>query len=157
MSPPTLAILLALAGAALLVAEMLLPSQGVLGGAAALALAGCVVVCFRIDSRLGFGAVVAVVVAAPLVGMLWVRVWPRTAAGRRMILSPVGGDTPPATVGVGRTGVAVSELRPMGVCAFGTERLEARSERGTIPAGTRVQVVEVVDRRPTVRAVTTDA
>ena len=153
MSPATLAILLALAGIVLLVAEMLLPSQGILGIAGAIALAGCVVACFRIDSRLGFGVMVAMVVAAPLAGMLWVKVWPRTAVGRKMILSPVSQPVSVETVGVGQQGVTVSELRPMGVCEFGDERVEVRAEHGTIPPGSRVQVVGIVDRRPTVRAV----
>ena len=154
MSPATIAILLALAGVVLLVAEMLLPSQGILGVAGAVGLAACVVVCFRIDSRVGFGVMVAMVVAAPFAAMLWVKVWPKTAVGRRMILSPVSTEASAATVGVGQQGVALSELRPMGVCTFGTERIEARADRGTIPPGARVQVVEVVDRRPTVRALT---
>ena len=153
MTPGTLAILLLLAGLVLLVAEMLLPSQGILGLLGAAALAACVVVSFRIDSRLGFGVLVAMFVATPFAWMLWVKVWPKTAVGRKMILAPVAGELPDAAVAVGQSGVTVSELRPMGVCAFGDRRVEARAERGTIPAGSAVQVVEVVDRRPTVRAV----
>ena len=153
MSPATLAILLALAGAVLIIAEMLLPSQGILGVAGALALGACVVTCFRIDSRLGFGVLVAMVAAAPVAAMLWVKLWPRTPVGRRMILSPVSGEPATAPVHVGQTGVTVSELRPMGVCAFGDERVEARADHGTIPAGRQVRVVELIDRRPTVRAV----
>jgi membrane-bound ClpP family serine protease len=153
MTSQTLVILLLLAGLALLVAEMLLPSQGVLGVAGAVALAAAVVVCFRIDSRAGFAMLVAIVVAAPFAAMLWVKVWPRTPMGRRMILGPITSEIAGASVAVGQTGVSVSELRPMGVCAFGGERLEARAEHGTIPAGKPVQVVEIVDRRPTVRAV----
>jgi membrane-bound ClpP family serine protease len=152
MTPATLAILLVLAGVVLLVAEMLLPTQGILGAIGAAALVGCVVVCFRIDSRMGFGVMVAMVVAAPFAGMLWVKLWPRTPVGRRMILSPVSGGLSAVTIDVGQQGVTVSELRPMGVCEFGAERIEARAERGTIPPGSRVQVVEIVDRRPTVRA-----
>ena len=153
MTPATLAILLALVGVVLLIAEMLLPSGGVLGVAGGLALAACVVACFRIDSRVGFAVLVAMIVAAPVAGMLWIKIWPRTAAGRKMILAPVGGDASSAAIAVGQQGVAVSELRPMGVCDFGTERVEARADRGTIPPGTPVQVVQVVDRRPTVRAI----
>ena len=153
MTPGTLAILLLLAGLLLLVAEMLLPSQGILGLLGAVSLVACVVTCFRIDSRLGFGVLVAMVVAAPFAGMLVVNVWPKTPVGRRMILTRVSGDMPVTPVAVGQTGVTVSELRPMGVCAFGIDRLEARAERGTIPAGKLVRVVAIVDRRPTVRAV----
>ena len=153
MTPATLAILLLIVGLLLLVAEVLLPSQGILGLLGAAALVALVVVSFRMDSRLGFGVLVAIVVATPFAWMLWVKVWPHTPVGRRMILSPVSGELPGATVSVGQTGVTVSELRPMGLCAFGSQRVEARAERGTIPAGAQVQVVEVVDRRPTVRAV----
>ena len=153
MTPLTLAILLALAGLALLVVETFLPTQGILGAVGAAALAACVVVCFRVDSRLGFGVMAAMVVAAPFAAVAWVKLWPKTPVGRKMILSPVAGDAPAAAVSVGQTGVTVSELRPMGVCAFGPERVEARAERGTIPAGRQVRVVDVVDRRPTVRAV----
>jgi membrane-bound ClpP family serine protease len=153
MTPLTLVILLLLAGLALLVAEMLLPAQGLLGVAGAVALGAAVVACFRIDSRAGFGMLVALVVAAPFAGMLWVKVWPRTPVGRRMILGPVASELSDAAVAVGQTGVSVSELRPMGVCAFGSERVEARAESGTIAAGKSVRVVELVDRRPTVRAV----
>jgi membrane-bound ClpP family serine protease len=56
-------------------------------------------------------------------------------------------------VQVGEIGVVVSELRPGGVCDFGPARVEARCERGTIPAGRRVEVIAVVDGRPLVRAV----
>lgn len=154
MTPVTLAILLLLAGVVLLVAEMLLPSGGVLGVLAAVCLAASVVASFRIDSRMGFGLLVAIVIAVPVGGMLWMKVFPRTFAGRRMILGPVKAESVPESVGVGQTGVAVSELRPTGVCQFGAERLEARAERGIIPAGARIRVIEIVDRRPIVRVMT---
>jgi membrane-bound ClpP family serine protease len=153
MTPGTLAILLLLAGLILLVAETLLPSGGILGALSAAALLGCIVVCFRMDSRLGFGVLVAMVVAAPFAGMLWVKLWPRTPVGRRMILAPASREVSAVAVRVGQTGIAVSELRPMGVCDFGSERIEARADHGIIAAGSRVQVVDLVDRRPTVRVV----
>ena len=153
MTPVTFALVFALAGVLLLVAEVLLPSGGVLGIAGGVALAACVVACFRIDSRLGFAVSLAMVVAAPFAGTVWVKVWPKTFVGRRMILSPVSGEASAAAVEVGKQGVAVSELRPMGVCDFGAGRLEARADRGTIAAGTRVEVVRVTDRTPTVRVV----
>lgn len=152
MTGLTLLILLLVGGVALLVAEALLPSHGVLGVLGAVALAAGVVVCFRMDSRVGLAAMLALVVAAPFAGMLWVKLWPRTPLGRRMILGPVAKGAEDVGVDVGQTGVTASELRPMGVCDFGGARVEARAELGTIPAGSRVRVVAVVDRRPTVRA-----
>jgi membrane-bound ClpP family serine protease len=153
MTPTTLILLLLVGGVVLLVAEMLLPAQGILGVLGAVALAAAVVVGFRVDSRIGFVTFVAIVVATPFAWMLWVKIWPKTPVGRRMILGPVASDLADAGVAVGQTGTCVSELRPMGVCAFGNQRIEARAESGTIPAGKPVRVVEIVDRRPTVRAV----
>lgn len=153
MTAATLIILLLLTGLVLLVAEMLLPSHGVLGVLGAVVLAAGVVVCYRVDSRIGLAALLVLVVAAPFAGMLWIKLWPRTPLGRRMILGPATTSVAEAGVEIGQTGVAASELRPMGVCDFGAGRVEARAEFGTIPAGQRVRVVAVVDRRPTVRAV----
>lgn len=154
MTLTTLVILLLLAGVVLMLAEALLPTQGLLGVVGAVAMLAAVVVSFRIDSRVGFALLAGLVVIAPFAGMLWVKLYPKTPVGRRMILGPVARDAPAApAVSVGQTGTAVSELRPMGTCEFGADRVEARAERGTIAAGARVRVVDVVDRRPTVRAV----
>ena len=153
MTLTTLVILLLLAGIVLMVAEALLPTQGLLGVVGAVAMLAAVVMSFRIDSRVGFALLAGLVVVAPFAGMLWVKIYPKTPVGRRMILAPVAHEVLAAPVSVGQTGTTVSELRPMGTCEFGAERIEARAERGTIPAGARVQVVDVVDRRPTVRAV----
>ena len=160
MNPPALAILLFVGGVILLLAEVFLPTHGLLGVLGAIGLLGGVGVCFSINEFLGLGAAVALVVLMPFATALWVKVWPHTPAGKRLILGPVepsaaGGITAPP-VHVGQFGVVVSELRPGGVCEFGpaSERVEARSERGAvIPAGHRVEVVALVDHRPVVRAV----
>jgi membrane-bound ClpP family serine protease len=47
--------------------------------------------------------------------------------------------------------MTVSELRPMGWCEFDGQRLEAMSEHGIVPPGTRITVVALVNQRPTVR------
>jgi hypothetical protein len=93
-------------------------------------------------------------VLAPFATALWIKVWPHTPAGKRLILGP-----PPASSPVvdapqpGQIGVVTSELRPSGMCEFSGSRVEARAEHGLIPVGRRVEVVAVVDSRPLVRAV----
>ena len=152
MTPIGLAILLFVIAAALLVAEMLLPSHGVLGGLAVLAMVAGVVVCYRISHALALYVALGLTAAAPVVGGLWMKLWPKTPLGRRVILGPARpGGAPVAQLAVGATGVVVSELRPMGVCEFDGERVEARAEHGVLPAGRRVAVIAVVDGRPTVR------
>lgn len=158
MNPPALAIILFAGGVILLLAEVFLPTHGLLGVMGALGLLGGVGVCFSINEFLGLGAAVTLVVLMPFATALWVKVWPHTPAGKRLILGPVAPSDADAesAVHVGQVGVVVSELRPGGVCEFGpaSERVEARSERGAvIPAGHRVEVVALVDHRPVVRAV----
>ena len=158
MTPLTVAILCFAAGIVLLLAEVVLPSGGVLGVLAALALVIGVGACFKISKYAGLAAALTLVFAAPFAAALWVKVWPHTFAGKRLILGPASevaaGHAPSASaVRVGQVGVVVNELRPGGTCEFGATRTEARSEHGIIPAGRRVEVVAVVDGRPLVRAV----
>jgi membrane-bound serine protease (ClpP class) len=154
MSPLLLAILLFASGVILLLAEVVLPSHGVLGLLGAGALIGGVVACFWMNQYAGLAAAILLVFAAPFAAMLWVKVWPHTYAGRRLILGRTASSTAPAPpVQVGQLGIVVSELRPGGVCEFGMNRVEARCEHGTIPAGRHVEIVAVVDHRPLVRAI----
>ena len=157
MTPLGLAILLFVIAAALLVAEMLLPSHGVLGALAAAAVVAGVVACYRISHALALYVALGLAVAAPFSGALWMKLWPKTPLGRRLILGPVRADdaAPGAALRlrVGQVGVVAAELRPVGVVEFGGERVEARAERGVLPAGQRVEIIGIVDGRPTVRAV----
>jgi membrane-bound ClpP family serine protease len=156
MTPLALAILFFSIAAALLIAEMLLPSHGALGAMAVAAAVAGVVVCYRISHALGLYVALGLTVAAPFAGALWMKLWPRTPLGRRLVLGPSRprpDDERPDRVGVGETGVVVAELRPNGLCEFAGRRMETRSERGVLPAGQRVRVIAVVDGRPTVRAV----
>ena len=161
MTPLALVILLFATGVLMVLAEVVLPSHGILGVVGAVALVAGVGVCFWINQYAGVTAAVTLFVLAPFAAALWVKVWPHTYAGKRLILGPgsevATGHAPAATVQVGQVGTVVSELRPGGTCEFGSgngaTRVEARSEHGIIPAGRRVEVVAVVDRRPLVRAI----
>ena len=154
MTPLALAILFFSIAAALLIAEMLLPSHGALGAMAVAAAVAGVVVCYRMSHALGLYVALGLTVAAPFAGALWMKLWPKTPLGRRLVLGPSRShrDESADRVGVGETGVVVAELRPNGLCEFGSRRVETRSERGVLPAGQRVRVIAVVDGRPTVRA-----
>lgn len=155
MSNPQLAILLFGIGLALLAGELLLPTHGLLGVAGAGAVLAAVVTCYLIDFWLGTAVFLATVIATPFVGALTIKIWPHTPIGRRIVLQTVAGQAPQgASIRVGDSGVAVSELRPVGICEFDPlGRLEAISELGMIEPGRTVKVVAVVGNRPTVRAV----
>lgn len=56
----------------------------------------------------------------------------------------------------GRTGVALSDLRPAGVARFGDERVDVVSEGDFVPAGSRIRVLRTEGTRVTVRALDPD-
>lgn len=162
MGPVELAILFAVLGFLLIVADLFIPSGGVLSGAGALAMMASIVCCFMVSTRLGALAAVVVLVLSPFAVLLFLRVWPNTFVGKRMTLTAVAttgtapAPLPQRTLRPGDRGVAMSELRPAGVCEFDGERVEAISDRGLIEPGTAVVVVSIEDHRPVVRPVASD-
>lgn len=138
-------------GVILMIAEILLPTHGILGAGGVLACLAGLVLCFVWSVWLGLGVFVGGVVAAPLIGAWWIRIWPRTPMGRRIVLPPAETRPEPLPVQIGQRGIAISDLRPTGVCEFDGRRVEATSEIGIISAGQVVSVVNVDGRRPVVR------
>ena len=146
-----LAGLLLASGVILLVAETLLPTHGLLaitGGCAAMA---AVFIASRENAMVGLALLCVCAVATPFVWTAFVKLWPRTPVGRRLVLQDLAAPPPPPPVRIGQAGVAISELRPMGTCEFDGMRIEALSEHGIVQAGTNVKVVALVNNRPTVR------
>lgn len=151
------AVLFAIIGIALLAAEALLPSHGLLGIAAAISFLLCVIYCFFISATTGLLVFAALVVAGPVIAIYMIDLWPHTPVGRRLVLPKTtdvaaapDGAAPPA---IGSRGIAVTELRPMGVCEFSGRRVEAASASNIIAAGSAVEVISLEASRPIVKAV----
>lgn len=147
----SLVTLLMAIGLVLLVAELLLPSHGVLGLGSAGCILGAIVVASRQNAWAGLALLVGVAAMTPFAWVAFVKIWPKTPVGRRVVLPPVTNDAPPAQVRVGQTGVTMSELRPIGVCDFDGVRVEAQSEHGLVEPGQTVRVIALVNNRPMVR------
>ena len=148
-----LLILLALA-TVMFVAEIFVPSAGLLALIGTVCLCIAIVLCFWINRWLGVGAMVAVVAVAPFAIALAMRMWQKTPIGKQMVLSNTVGELSSDRVLIGAEGIALTEMRPMGECEFGATRVEAKSEMGrVIPAGRRVKVIEYHDTVATVREV----
>ncbi len=147
-----LAALLLAIGVILFVAELILPTHGLLGVVGGCTMLASVFVALKQNAWVGLALLCVCAAATPLVWMAFVKIWPRTPIGRRLVLPEMAPPPPSAPVRVGQAGVAVSELRPMGMCEFddGT-RIESYSEHGIIPAGTTIKVIALVNNRPTVR------
>ncbi len=135
-----------------LLAEVFVPSAGLLGVLGLGCLLAAVIVCFFANRWLGAGVSIGLLVISPFAINGALRIWQRTPIGKKMILTQTTENNPQPTVLVGSSGVALTELRPMGECEFGDTRLDAQSEMGqVIPAGAKVKVISVSSGVATVR------
>ena len=146
-------ILLFVLGALLIIAELILPAAGIIGVMGGGAVVAGVVVCFLISPLIGMVAATGAVAAAPGVWLLFLKLYPRTYVGRKTLLPPATPTESVLPVQIGQTGTAVSELKPMGICDFDGTRVEAHSEHGLLPVGTRVVIINLDQRRPVVRKI----
>src|SRR5262249_25004388 len=137
MSYLTLAYLLIALGLGLMLAELLIPSQGVLFViAAGCLIAGVALSFFYGDTATGVITLLVVFLAIPLVVIGGLYIWPHTPLGRKLIREgPAAGDTvadQPGLAGLealkGRLGKALSPLRPSGVAEFDGRRVDVLTE-----------------------------
>jgi len=146
--------------AALIVAEVFLPSGGILSVCALACLVGGVTVCFRSSMVAGW---VGVVVAAMMVPSLLIgayKILPKTRFGQRVILArPVRergdalSDGPELAQLLGQMGQVLTPLRPVGTCNIAGRRVECVSESGYVPKDNKVTVIRVEGSQVTVRVV----
>jgi membrane-bound ClpP family serine protease len=150
MSGIGILILLYAVGVLLLVAEIFIPSHGILTVAALGFLIYAVVKTFDYGRGVGSFAVMACLIFIPAFAYFAVKVWHRTPLGKR--ISPPNPvhqieetSVPLADLRalIGRTGKTISPLRPVGVCEFGGKRVSCVAEMGMIEAGVTVEGVGI--------------
>jgi len=152
------AVFLYVACAALIVAEVFIPSGGLLSICALACVVGGVAIFFRISSTAGWLGIVVAVVMIPLLLVGAYRLLPKTRFGRNVILSgPVRerGDAIPDTAELlkllGQVGRVLTPLRPVGTCDFSGRRVECVAEAGYVQKGATVKVIRVEGTQLTVR------
>ena len=146
MTSLSLVLLLYSVGVLMLVAEVFIPSHGILTVAGVGSLAAAVARTFMDHGRnAGILAVVTCLVALPVFGYLSIKYWRHTPIGRRIVP-----DNPVVTSAdtsvpieqlramVGHAGRTVSALRPVGICDFGGRRVSCVVELGVVEAGVEV-------------------
>lgn len=147
-------------GLVLIVLEVFVPSGGVLGLLAVLALGAGVVTAFIEQGvATGLAVLAGVFVAVPAVLMLAFRWFPATPLGRRVLppppqpedVLPDAGERRRLRGFVGRGGRSTSDLVPWGSVQIEGESFEAVSEGEPITAGAEVLVVGVQGRALVVR------
>lgn len=135
------------------VAEVFIPSGGLLGLLAAISTVAGIVLMFLTDQTMGAVSMFVVLALLPILIMVMLRWAPETPIAKMLTLSTEqrsgyapsadpsnpGGATKPRLVG--KTGKALHDLRPVGTCLIDGERYECLAVRGVIEADTPIKVV----------------
>lgn len=157
------AILLLLVGFILIVAEVFLPSGGMILIMCTIAFGGslwCAVQAWYGTHPVAFGSyITSLIVLIPTVVIGAFQVFPKTPFGRRIMAAPTLEEVTPhvrerehLSKFIGRIAEAITPLMPGGLVSIDSERLHAFSEGVIIERGTPVEIVEVRGTRVVVRA-----
>lgn len=156
---------LALLALALLfvIIDLFVPTMGILAVTALLTAIAGVVCLFRYDTTWGVIGSLLVLFGGPALAFLGLQMFPHTPLGRRLILrdpaseDAEGGHASADGSGgttasknelfalVGREGVVLTDLRPVGSVEIGGKRFDALAETSMIKAGTPVRVTSIAD------------
>lgn len=148
----------------LIVVEVFVPSGGVLAVLAALVGIAGVIALFMHSTSWGLIGTLTLCIAAPAAFAFWVKVWPHTHFGRVMMgeksLDQVEAERLAAEEErrkwlalVGKEGLAVTDLRPVGVIRIDGQRYDALAETTMITAGQKLKVTVVEGTQIKVRAI----
>ncbi len=159
MSEVGVIVLLFAAGVLLLMADIFLPSHGILSVSALGLLIWAVVQTFQYGgTNAGLISVAACTLFLPTFAYGAIRIWKKTPIGRRIappnpVVTAYDTSIPTAELEalLGRTGRSVSQLRPVGICEFDGQRVSCVSEFGMIEAGTPVLAVRLAGANLAVR------
>lgn len=147
-----LALILLGLGLALILAEVFIPSMGILSVLAAASIVGAVIAAFQVSNEVGINFVLAVALLLPVTLVVAFKLLPRSPLGRRFTVQGLSFEATPATDErdldlVGREGEVVSPLRPAGHARIADRRVDVVSRGESIDAGVRVRVLEVTGNR----------
>lgn len=148
----TAAILLLALGLSLIVAEIFVPSFGVLSVLATGAIVAAIVMAFQESSAAGVRFLVATAVLVPAVIVLGFKLFPRSPFGKRMVAgglsfgSQESFDQRDLTL-LGKEGTVESDCRPAGMARLDGRRVDVVTRGEWIESGTRVRVLEVQGNR----------
>jgi len=154
------AVFLYFACAMLLVAEVFVPSAGLLLALSLASLAGGVFLFFRHSPAAGWLGVAIAIVMIPGVLVGAYKIFPHTRFGNKMLLAPpkkrVGEaipDTDDLEGLLGAIGTSITTMRPVGMCDIAGERLECVAEDGYVEKGKQVKVIKIESTQVTVRVI----
>lgn len=149
---------------ALFFIELFLPSGGFLGVVAGVIGVAGLVCLFRYDMKWGLSGLLLMMVLVPSFAAFAFKIWPNTPMGRRIIGAPSEEQVEAQRQAeatekqryealIGKEGVVLTTLRPVGVIDIDGQRLDALSETLFVQAGARVRVVSADGSQIKVRQV----
>ena len=154
------AIFLYFACAVLIIAEVFVPSGGLISLCALACLIGGAVIFFQHSATAGWIGVGIAFVMIPGVLIFTYRIFPKTRFGKSVTLTPPErqqGDAIPDTSELkemlGKVGVVLTPLRPVGMCDFSGQRVECVAEGGYVDKDKKVKVIDVESTQLTVRMI----
>lgn len=155
-------IVLLIGAAALMWIEMLIPSFGMFGLLSATAYVFAVVLAFKSSPADGYVVAGAGLVILPASFILGFRVMKKTPFGKRTLLEAPGSDSiqrgfvTNKEALAGKTGVALTDLRPAGAAEIAGLRTDVVSSTEFIRKGTPIKVVQVEGSRIVVEPSSSD-
>lgn len=154
------AVFLYFASALLIIAEVFVPSGGIITICSLACLAGGIAIFFQRSTTAGWAGLIIALIMIPLVLVVAYKIFPKTRFGKSVMLTPPQrqqGDAIPDTDELkgllGTEGVVISPLRPVGMCDFSGRRVECVAEGGYVDKDKKVKVIDVEHRRLTVRVI----
>ncbi|MCP4258120.1 MAG: hypothetical protein GY774_11580 [Planctomycetes bacterium] len=154
------AVFLYFACAALIIAEIFIPSGGLISLCALACVIGGAVIFFQHSAIAGWIGIGIASVMIPSALIFAYKIFPKTRFGKSVTLTPPQrqqGDAVPDTSELkellGAAGVVLTPLRPVGMCDFAGHRVECVAESGYVEKGKKVKVINVESTQLTVRTI----
>ena len=148
----TIPVLLLGLGLALIIAEVLFPSFGILSVLAAAAIIGAIAVAFSRSSEAGINFLIATAVLVPVMIVAGLKLFPKSPIGKYMVASGLSFESKAATderdlTLMGVEGELDAQCYPTGVARLNGRRVDVVSRGEPIEKGERVRVIEVRGNR----------
>ena len=144
-------------GLLLIMAEVLIPSLGLLGGLSAVCLIGSVILAWQESPELGQNFLIAVCVLVPIMIMLGLKLLPKSPFTKFLVTEGFSFEDGAVTDErdkdlKGKRGVVEAPLRPAGTARIEGRRVDVVTRGEMIESGTWVEVISLSGNRVEVMA-----